>query len=219
MITILPLALLVFGQENLILFPNLRGLLLRNDWGLNMPASYLSTDVAYDGTTGYGIDVVFDWFYDDTPERVIEVTVPDVGEYVAGEFYKRELKVLLAIYEEYQKIYKKTPLVVFVDAYVDIGDKEGCGRYFAEAIEDESIVIGIAKNEYKPATQAGVAESVLRGSSTKHLYVTSTIIPKKDAAYLVTQLHGENRHPTLIKKTDMLTKDFVKRIKENTWLA
>lgn len=181
-----------------------------------MPVSYLSTDVAYDGTTGYGIGVVFSRFDDDTPEKVIEVTVPDVGEYIAGEFYKRELKVLLAIYEEYQRIYEKNPLVVFVDAYVDLGDKKGCGRYFAEAIEDSSIVIGIAKNEYKPATEAGVAEPILRGSSTKHLFVTSSIISKEDAAFFVKQLHGENRHPTLIKKTDMLTKEFVKRIKDTT---
>ena len=179
-----------------------------------MANSYLSTDVAYDNGTGYGIGVVFDGFNDSKPSDVIEVIVPDVGEYIPGEFYKRDLKVLTAIYEEYKQRFKKNPLVVFVDAYVDLGDKKGCGRYFAESIDDEAIVVGIAKNEYKPATEAGVAEPVLRGSSTKSLFVTSTIIPKEDAGTLVKMLHGENRHPTLIKKTDILTKEFVKRVKE-----
>lgn len=179
-----------------------------------MPNSYLSTDVAYHEGTGYGIGVVFSHFNDDTPAKVIEVTVPDVGEYVPGEFYKRELKVLEAIYAEYKKLYKKSPLVVFVDAYVDLGDKKGCGRYFADAIDNDSVVIGIAKNEYKPATEAGVSQPILRGESKKHLFVTSTIIPKEDAGTLVEMLHGDNRHPTIIKKTDMLTKEFVQRVKD-----
>jgi deoxyribonuclease V len=172
--------------------------------------SYLSTDVAYHDGTGYGVGVVFHGCFDDTPADVIEVIVKDVGEYTPGEFYKRELKVLMAIYEEFTKRYEKPPLVVFVDAYVDLGEKKGCGQYFAEATEDASIVIGIAKNPYTPAD--AVTEKVLRGSSTRPLYVTSTIIPKEDAGTLVKMLHGSNRHPTLIKKTDMLTKDFVKRI-------
>jgi deoxyribonuclease V len=177
-----------------------------------MTGSYLSTDVAYDEGTGYGIGVVFSKFTDDTPESIIEVIVPDVGEYVPGEFYKRELKVLLAIHEEYVRIHKKKPLCIFIDAYVDLGDKKGCGQYFADAIEDTSVVIGIAKNAYVPADK--VCEKVLRGSSVKPLFVTSTIVPKEDAAFLVRTLHGEHRFPTLIKKADMLTKEFVKRIKE-----
>jgi deoxyribonuclease V len=177
-----------------------------------MTGSYLSTDVAYHDGTGYGIGLVFSKFTDDTAESVIEVIVPDVGEYVPGEFYKRELKVLLAIHEEYVRLYKKEPLCIFIDAYVDLGDKKGCGQYFADAIENTAVIIGIAKNAYVPADK--VCEKVLRGTSVKPLFVTSTIVPKEDAAVLVKMLHGENRFPTLIKKTDMLTKEFVKRIQE-----
>jgi deoxyribonuclease V len=174
-----------------------------------MKQSYLSTDVAYHNGIGYGIGLVFNKFTDDVADGVIEVIVPDVGDYIPGEFYKRELKVLVAIYKEYIKIYKKPPLLIFIDAYVNLGDKIGCGQYFAEDIDNASVIVGIAKNAYTPADS--ICEKVLRGDSIKPLFVTSTIISKEAAAVVVKKLHGKHRFPTLIKKTDMLTKEFVQR--------
>lgn len=117
-------------------------------------------------------------------------------DYVPGEFYRRELPLILRVLSEID-----WPLeAILIDAYVDLApDHPGLGRRLVEAATLALPVIGVAKTRYAGATHA---IEVLRGTSSKPLLVTAANIEVERAADLVRGMHGANRIPTLIRHAD-----------------
>lgn len=73
-------------------------------------------------------------------------------------------------------------------------------------------MIGVAKNRFRSYV-SGTASNLafqsielLRGDSTRALFVTAIGISPKDAAEHVRSMHGPNRLPTLLKRVDRPTK-------------
>src|SRR5262249_26999082 len=114
----------------------------------------------------------------------IEVVVRALGAaapYVPGAFYQRELPHLLAVLERMPVL-----TAVIVDAYVRLGvDQPGLGQHLHDAIGVP--VIGVAKTIYVGAH----ATPVIRGTSTRPLYVTAIGLPIADAARDLAAMHGE----------------------------
>jgi deoxyribonuclease V len=129
-------------------------------------------------------------------ERV--VAVDEVLPYQAGAFYLRELPALLALLAGQDELG-----LVVVDGYADL---DGSGRPGLGARLHAELgipVIGVAKSAYRTATHA---IPVLRGTSSRPLYVTAAGLQPEDAADLVRHMSGRFRLPDALRRADALAR-------------
>lgn len=133
--------------------------------------------------------------------KTYTIQAPLAGEYEPGQFYKRELPILQFILAEIEE-----PLdYLVVDSYVYLAkDRPGLGVYLYESLEQKVPVIGVAKTHFRAAEE--VECGILRGQSTKPLFVTSIGCPTAWAAEQIQSMAGEYRLPELLKLADQLSK-------------
>ncbi len=93
--------------------------------------------------------------------------------------------------------------LLIVDGYVDLdpSGRPGLGAYLHREVGIP--VIGVAKNPFRTATHA---VRVLRGRSTRPLYVTAAGIPVDEAVALVTGMAGAYRSPDAVRRVDRLAR-------------
>lgn len=130
------------------------------------------------------------------------VLVEEVAAYRPGHFYERELPALE------QVLTGVAPLdLLIVDGYVDLDPEgsPGLGAHVASA-GLAPIVVGVAKTRFRTATHAA---EVLRGLSTRPLYVTASGMPVDAAAALVHAMAGEARFPDALRRVDRLARGAV----------
>jgi deoxyribonuclease V len=122
--------------------------------------------------------------------------------YEPGAFYKRELPFLLeavGLVERHHRIE-----VVVVDGHVWLREGQpGLGARLHEALGAQRAVIGVAK----AAFPGGSAVPVLRGGSSRPLFVTAAGMNAHEAAELVRGMGGPHRVPTLLKRADQLARE------------
>jgi deoxyribonuclease V len=124
--------------------------------------------------------------------------VPEVPPYHPGEFYRRELPPLRAALDGLGRLG-----LLVVDGYADLdpGGRPGLG---ARAHAEFGIpVVGVAKSAFATATHA---IAVLRGTSTRPLFVTAAGMPRADAAELVRRMAGRFRVPDALRRADQLAR-------------
>ncbi len=132
-------------------------------------------------------------------ERVVRVPGAP-APYVPGQFYLRELPVLLAGL----RALEDEPDVIVVDGYVRLTrTKPGLGAHLHDALFGKVVVVGIAKTEFRGAPAA----EVLRGASKNPLFVTAAGIALEEAATAVRSMHGGHRIPTLVARADRLCRE------------
>ncbi|WP_442511864.1 endonuclease V [Novipirellula sp. SH528] len=129
------------------------------------------------------------------------ISIANVRDYQPGQFYLRELPCIEAVLAEL----KTPPSFVVVDGYVWLDDQDhpGLGKYLYDALNQIIPVIGVAKNPFK---QSHHAHALLRGGSTRPLYITSVGIPVSQAASNIAAMHGPHRYPTILKRVDRLSR-------------
>jgi deoxyribonuclease V len=129
-----------------------------------------------------------------TAERV--VILDSVAPYRPGAFYERELPAIRAVLSG--------PVgLLIVDGYVDL-DPDGRPGLGAHVHRELGVaVVGVAKTPFRPATHA---VPVLRGGSTRPLYVTAAGLSTVDAAALVRSMAGGHRLPAALKRVDALAR-------------
>ncbi len=138
-----------------------------------------------------------------TPADSIVADLDGAEPYVSGQFYRRELPCLRPLVAAATKRFSLTALVV--DGFVDLAaDAPGLGRHLFEAFGQRWPVVGVAKNEFIGAP----ARAVLRGTSKRPLWVTSTDAADKAAAN-VRSMAGEHRIPDLLKLVDSVARGHV----------
>ena len=135
---------------------------------------------------------------DAEPAAVYTQFFPGAASYVSGEFYRRELPVILALLEEMDKALDE----IVVDGYVKIGDRPGLGQHLFDSLGGKIAVIGVAKSEFKGAS--GIV--VFRGSSARPLYVTSAGLEQEKAGERIKRMHGDYRIPAMLKLADRLAR-------------
>ncbi len=127
------------------------------------------------------------------------VLVPEVLPYRPGEFYLRELPPLRAVLADVRGL-----ALVVVDGYVDL-DPSGRPGLGAHVHREFGVpVIGVAKTAFRTATHA---VPVLRGRSTRPLFVTAAGIARDDAAGMVAQMAGRFRLPDALRRADALARN------------
>jgi len=130
--------------------------------------------------------------------RTQTAIVSAVEPYRPGEFYRRELPPLRAVIPAADEL-----ALIVVDGYVDL-DPDGRPGLGAHVHAEFAVpVIGVAKTAFGTATHAA---RVLRGQSSRPLYVTAAGMTIADAAVLVTEMSGRFRTPDALKTVDRLAR-------------
>ncbi len=160
-------------------------------------------DVAYHDLDASAACVLFRHWIDAKGEREIVTKVGKVEEYQSGRFYRRELPCLLAVLAMVAE-----PLeAVIVDGYVWLGEgAPGLGALLYEALGSSVAVIGVAKSRFDGAT---AAVPVLRGGSSRPLFVTAAGMDLLVAARHIQAMQGAHRIPTLLKRADRLSRGLI----------
>ena len=158
-------------------------------------------DVDYRDTGAVAAGVLARDWPDPAPAAEIVAHIPEVAEYVPGEFFRRELPCLLTVLDRCPQ----RPDLVIVDGYVWLGpDRAGLGARLHEALGGAIPVVGVCKTCFLSAQ--AVAVPVLRGGSKQPLWVTAAGTDPTTAAEAVRTMHGPHRLPTLIRRADRLAR-------------
>ena len=157
-------------------------------------------DVDYREAAAYAAAIAFHDWSDAAPAVEKAVPVAGVQPYQPGQFFRRELPCLLAVLRELPQV-----AVVVVDGYVwlDGVSVAGLGAHLYQALAGKVTVIGVAKTRF---AGAGAALEVLRGRSTRPLFITAAGMSAQRAAEHVHSMHGADRIPTLLKRVDSLAR-------------
>ena len=133
---------------------------------------------------------------------VVGAFVEGVGEYVPGQFFRREFKCVEAVM---RKLEGQDIELIVVDGYADSGTGEKALGTFV--FEEYGVpVIGIAKNKYKKCLVPNT--EVNRKGCKKPLFVTSKGIDHGTAKEWIAKMHGEYRLPLLVKLADKAARDW-----------
>lgn len=153
----------------------------------------LIMDVQY-GEPNCAAGLVYESWTSTKPVASTRIEVGDVGEYVPGEFYRRELEPLLRVVECF------SPEILVIDGYVQLPSRPGLGWHLHDATKLP--VLGIAKSRFE-----GVPDSwgVLRGKSEKPLWVTGIGID--NPIEIVRSLPGKHRKPDWVVAVDQLARN------------
>ena len=124
--------------------------------------------------------------------------ISKIEPYKSGSFFKRELPCLLEALKNVDDIE-----CVIVDGYVWLEERRhyGLGMYLYDALDKKIPIIGVAKNRFNNTPKEC---ELLRGESSKPLYITSVDISLDDAKAYISQMYGSYRFPYLLKKVDSL---------------
>ena len=163
----------------------------------------LAVDTYYQGSIARTSGLIIDDWQSEHPSEIFNNTFTVDEDYVPGEFFRRELPCILDLLKEIDPT--KYELII-VDGYVilDAEGKKGLGGYLHEALDVKVPIIGVAKNPYHQVDS--FATKILRGDSSKALYITSVGIQQDVAAERIKSMHGEHRIPTILKQVDHLSR-------------
>jgi deoxyribonuclease V len=160
-----------------------------------------AVDVDYRLPYAIAAGVMFNEWEDSTPISQSMIHVDDIAEYEPGYFYKRELPCLLKLLNQLDNL----PEYIIVDGYVHLEEakKPGLGKYLYDALQGQSIVIGVAKTRFNNTPPE---IEIFKGESQRPLYVTAAGISDAEAKCLVEKMDGRYRIPTMLKLVDQLSK-------------
>lgn len=162
---------------------------------------YLAFDAHYTTDGSRLVAAEFHDWTDPAPARLRVWPAGPAADYEPGQFYKRELPPLLTALKEYDLA---TVKAIVIDGYVYLNaeGRPGLGHYLYAALDEAVPVVGVAKSYFRDTN----AERVLRGKSTKPLFVTAAGMDPAAAADHLRAMAGNFRMPDLLAAVDRLTK-------------
>lgn len=122
--------------------------------------------------------------------------LPPAAAYEPGAFFRRELPLLRAALD----LVRSPPDIVVIDGFVwlDAENRPGLGAHLHDAAN--IAVIGVAKTPFRGCEAWSAA--MLRGKSTRPLFVTAAGLDQAEAASMIAAMHGAHRIPTLVALAD-----------------
>ena len=158
-------------------------------------------DVQYNGNKNAVVACLgFENWEDEKALYAKQHFVEEIQPYVSGAFYQRELPCLLEALKDLEEIE-----CIVVDGYVwlNVETHKGLGLHLYEALEKKVPIVGVAKAKFGNTPKEC---ELLRGKSTKPLYITSKDITLEEAKIAIASMHGKYRFPTLLKEVDSLAR-------------
>ena len=171
-------------------------------WVYKQKAPIMTLDVAYDIASAAAAGVYFSDWDTATADGAFSTRVEsEPHAYEPGEFYKRELPVLM-------KLLDQSPVPVsalIIDGYVWLSadSRPGLGARLYEALARHVPVIGVAKTKFHEDTWS---QPIRRGASEAPLHVTAAGMDRTDAARRIERMSGDGRIPVLLKQADGLAR-------------
>ncbi len=158
-----------------------------------------AADVQYADDTALAAGILFSGWESCRIEKTVLKAIENIAPYEPGSFYKRELPCILALLAEIGEL----PEAIVVDGYVSLGKtgRPGLGMHLYNSLDGTVPVIGVAKKEFADTPDEC---RLLRGESTRPLYVTSVGMELETAKSCVAAMHGNHRIPALLKRVDQL---------------
>lgn len=162
--------------------------------------------------------IAFDAHYTETETRLVAAIFDDwkdaearelrvwqggpAAPYQPGDFYKRELPLILTALKDFDLSLVDA---IIIDGYVYLNDQGrlGLGGHLYHALSERIPVVGVAKSYFRDNN----AEAVLRGKSSKPLYVTALGMAAEDAADRLKGMAGTYRMPDVLAAVDRATKE------------
>ncbi|MEZ6030706.1 MAG: endonuclease V [Hyphomonadaceae bacterium] len=128
------------------------------------------------------------------------------ASYEPGQFFRRELPLLLAVLDRLPR----RPDIILIDGYVwlDMDGRKGLGAHLYEALDEACAVVGVAKTKFADADEW--AAQVVRGAASRPLYVTAAGLSLEEAAAGVKRMHGPHRISTFPGRADRLARRALK---------
>jgi deoxyribonuclease V len=142
--------------------------------------------------------LLFTDYKDSEPFATYTQYLPVVANYIPGEFYRRELPCIIALFEQFNE----TPDEMIVDGYVMLGNRPGLGQHLFKYVNAKIPVVGVAKTKFEGSK--GV--EVFRGGSIQPLYITAAGVDLRKVSESIRTMHGKHRIPTLLKQVDHLAR-------------
>ncbi len=157
-------------------------------------------DVQYDNDEAHaGMAFFRDWTAS-VPHATFAHHVRNYSEYIPGKFHLREMPVIL---ESMQRCGHAIDLIL-VDCYVDLDiGVPGLGRRLYDHFTGDVDVVGVAKSRFSDSAHA---LELMRGDSSRPLFVTAAGISATEAADHIMEMHGHHRIPDLIKLADSIAR-------------
>ena len=161
----------------------------------------LAFDAHYTDTTTRLIAAAFQDWIDAEPTELFEWISGPAADYQPGQFYLREMPLILKALEDFTPEDIDT---IIVDGYVYLNDQGrlGLGGHLYQELNEQIPVVGVAKSYFRDTN----AEAVLRGESKKPLYVTAFGMEQETAADHIRDMAGPYRMPDILGKVDQATK-------------
>ncbi len=161
----------------------------------------LAFDAHYTETNTRLVAAIFDDWTDAEAREIRTWQGGPAAPYQPGEFYKRELPLILTALKDFDLSAIKT---IIIDGYVYLNDRGrlGLGGHLYHELGDDIPVVGVAKSYFRDTN----ALPVLRGKSRKPLYITAMGILPEDAAAFLKVMAGGYRMPDVLAAVDRATK-------------
>ncbi|BBO66938.1 endonuclease V [Desulfosarcina alkanivorans] len=157
----------------------------------------LAVDVHYRKDHAHVAGILYGSWSSPHPVRICCSEVKRVREYVPGQFYRRELPCILTLVRDHGL----SPGTIVIDGYVYLDGvaTPGLGKHLYDALKGAAVVVGVAKNRLPGV---GRGHEILRGGSSRPLYVTAAGMKLARARAHIVSMHGSHRIPTLLKAAD-----------------
>ena len=128
-------------------------------------------------------------------------TTINPAKYEPGRFFLRELHPLLTVIDNIVE----TIDCFVIDGYCYLSPDltPGLGASLSESLVNNETIVGVAKNRFRDSKHA---VELIRGKSTRPLFVTSIGIESAIAAQYVASMTGKYRIPSLLKAVDQLSR-------------
>lgn len=126
------------------------------------------------------------------------------ADYEPGEFFRRELPLLLGVIETLGR-----PIgLAVIDGYVWLSKdgRPGLGAHLFEHLGGTIPVIGVAKTRFRGDSWSA---EVYRASSKRPLLVTSAGMAAAEAAACIHKMHGSYRVPTILRAVDQAARELL----------
>jgi deoxyribonuclease V len=162
----------------------------------------LATDVDYRRKKAVAAGVLFYDWQDEVAIKELVTECEVAGDYLPGEFYRRELPCLLRLLEQVEVNLN----TIMIDGFVYLGQQRspGLGWHLYQALGKRVAVLGVAKTAFKDTP---VDMAVRRGTSQRPLYVSAIGVDEAKARNHIQSMHGRDRIPALLKRVDRLCRD------------
>ncbi len=161
----------------------------------------LAFDAHYTAERTKLVAATFQEWSDSEPRELRTWYSGPAAAYQPGQFYRRELPLIL---EALQDFHLPDIQAIVIDGYVylDAQGRQGLGGHLYHELKAQIPVIGIAKSYFRDNN----AIPVLRGESSKPLYVTAYGMTPEVAAANLAGMAGPYRMPDILAAVDQQTK-------------